>query len=83
MPSELPLAKASLHLASSPLATLPQQPKLPILLNIAFLRKPQNLIVQATSAVSCLRRRPARLCHISALPVPDCDVDALCLMQME
>ncbi len=41
MPSELPLAKASLHLASLRLATLPQQPKLPILLNIAFLRKLQ------------------------------------------
>ncbi len=39
MPSELPLVKASLHLASLRLATLPQQPKQPILLNIAFLRK--------------------------------------------
>ncbi len=41
MPSELRLVKASLHLASLRLATLPQQPKQPILLNIVFLRKLQ------------------------------------------
>ena len=55
MPSELPPVKASLHLASLRLATLPQQLKLLILLNIAFLRKlhVKILIVQASSVVSC------------------------------